>query len=186
MKKPVRALYLGLALQLAGLGCSAGLIRGGNHPPDWVDRLPKRPHTMCAVGYSGPTFYQPDCLKNASDNARGHLADNISSRIRTITIDISDGTRGHFSRDVYVQGSESASDAVINGAQIESRWLDTQGLRGQSKGCYSLVCVDLNKPIDSYVEKLAEQKNLPKKTVERTRQNAKAAFEELERAEKAR
>jgi hypothetical protein len=38
----------------------------------------------------------------------------------------------------------------------------------------------------SYVEKLAEQNKLPKKTVERTRQNARAAFEELEHADKAR
>jgi hypothetical protein len=161
------------------------VVRGGDSPPEWTQRIPRRPATLCAVGCSGPTFYQTDCLKNAADNARGHLADNISSRIRTVTIDISDGTRGSFSRDVFVEGSESASDAVLKGSEIEAQWLDTQGLRGQPNSCFCLVCIDLNKPIERLVEKLEDRK-VPKKTVERTRANAAKAFEELERLEAAR
>jgi hypothetical protein len=121
-----------------------------------VDKLPTRRGELCAVGYSGPTFYQQDCVKNAAENARGHLAETISVSIRTVTIDISDGTRGSFS--------------------------NLQGQRGANNGCYAFVCIDPSKPLEKMVEKLEEQK-IPPKTIERVRENAEAAFEELEKAE---
>lgn len=157
------------------------VIRGGP-PPAWVDRMPSQPEKLCAVGYSGPTFYQQDCLKNAAENARGHLSESISVTIRTITVDISDGTRGSFDRDVFVEGSESASDAVLDGSEVEAQWMDMQGERGAAKGCYTYVCIDPDKPIDKMVEKL-EEKKVPPKTVEQVRANAQAAFDELEKAE---
>lgn len=178
----VRAASLGvLFLFLAGCGPRVLLVRGGPTPA-WVDRLPTRKGELCAVGYSGPTFYQQDCVKNAAENARGHLAESISVTIRTITIDISDGTRGNFSKDVFVQGSESASQAVLQGSEVEAQWVDLQGQRGANNGCYAMVCIDPSKPLDKMVEKFEEQK-LPPKTIEKVRQNAEAAFEELEKAE---
>jgi hypothetical protein len=152
-------------------------------PPGWVDHLPKKKGELCAVGYSGPTFYQPDCIKNAAENARGHLAESITVTIRTVTMDISDGSRGSFSRDTFVQGSESAAEAVLQGSEIQSQWVDHDGSRGDSKGCYALVCIDPDKPIEKMVEKLEEK--LPPKTVEKVRANAEAAFDELEKAEAA-
>jgi hypothetical protein len=121
-------------------------------------------------------------VKNAAENARGHLAETISVSIRTVTIDISDGTRGSFSKDVFVQGSESASEAVLQGSEIEAQWVDLQGQRGANNGCYAFVCIDPSKPLEKMVEKLEEQK-IPPKTIERVRENAEAAFEELEKAE---
>ncbi len=179
------AASLGLALGLLGCGGGQQQVMPAAPPPGWVDRMPQRSGEMCAVGYSGPTFYQVDCLKNAAENARGHLADTISTTIRTVTLDISDGTRGMFSRDVFVQGSESASEAVLHGSEIEAQWTDVAGARGAPKGCWALVCVDPGKPLASMVEKL-EQKKLPRKTVDQVRANAAAAFEELERAEQKR
>jgi len=149
-----------------------------------VDRLPRKTGQMCALGYSGPTFYQQDCVGNAAKNARGHLAESISVTIRTVTLDISDGTRGTFSKDVFVEGSESASEAVLQGSEIASQWIDHEGKRGAAKGCYALVCIDPSKPIDKMVEKLQEK--LPPKTVEKVRENAAAAFEELEKLEQKR
>lgn len=166
------------------LGCASRtvvVIQAGP-PPAWVDSLPKRSGTLCAVGYSGPTFYQTDCLKNAADNARSHLAESISVTIRTMTVDISDGTRGSFDKDVFVQGSESASNCVLQGSEVDAQWVDGGGQRGGANGCYSMVCIDPNKPIEKLVESLQDKK-LPPKTVERVRANAAAAFEELEQAE---
>jgi len=182
MRKAVR-LAIGAVLVFSFTHCSSRvvLVRGGPTPA-WVDRLPKRAGELCAVGYSGPTFYQPDCVKNAAENARGHLAESITVTIRAVTIDISDGTRGYFSKDVFVEGNESASEAVLQGSELEAQWLDMQGQRGAQNGCYALVCIDPSKPIDKFVEKLQEKK-LPPKTVEKVRENAAAAFEELEKLE---
>jgi hypothetical protein len=151
-------------------------------PPAWVDIMPRHDRKLCALGYSGPTFYQTDCLKNAADNARGHLSQSISVSIKTLTLDISDGTRGSFSQDVFVEGSQCASDTVLNGSEVEAQYLDTQGQRGTPNGCYSMVCIDSDKPIEKLVQSL-EDKKIPKKTVEQVRNNAAAAFEELEKAE---
>ncbi len=180
-----RTIHEMLILSILGMLASCAprvvVIRGGP-PPAWVDRMPSQPDKLCAVGYSGPTFYQQDCLKNAAENARGHLAESISVTIRTITLDISDGTRGSYDRDVFVEGSESASDAVIEGSEVEAQWMDLQGERGASKGCYAYVCIDPDKPIDKMVEKLKEKK-VPPETVEKVRANAEAAFDELEKLE---
>lgn len=178
----VRVLSLGvLFLFLSSCGSRVVVLRGGPTPA-WVDKLPTRRGELCAVGYSGPTFYQQDCVKNAAENARGHLAETISVSIRTVTIDISDGTRGMFAKDVFVQGSESASEAVLQGSEVEAQWVDLQGQRGANNGCYALVCIDPSKPLEKMVEKLEEEK-IPPKTIEKVRENAEAAFEELEKAE---
>ncbi|HUU02004.1 MAG TPA: hypothetical protein VM425_11215 [Myxococcota bacterium] len=180
-----RTIHEMLILSILGMLVSCAprvvVIRGGP-PPAWVDRMPSQPDKLCAVGYSGPTFYQQDGLKNAAENARGHLAESISVTIRTITLDISDGTRGSYDRDIFVEGSESASDAVLEGSEVVAQWMDMQGERGASKGCYAYVCIDPEKPIDKMVEKLKEKK-IPPKTVEKVRANAEAAFDELEKLE---
>jgi len=173
-----------LVMMLSACGHRVVVVRGGPTPA-WVDRMPRKPGKLCAVGYSGPTFYQQDCIKNASENARGHLAESISVTIRTVTIDISDGTRGSFSKDVFVEGSESASEAVLQGSEVEAQWMDMNGQRGAPNGCYAYVCIDPDKPIEKMVEKL-EEKKLPPKTVEKVRENAAAAFEELEKLEQQR
>jgi hypothetical protein len=159
---------------------TAEVMRGGP-TPGWVDRLPKRAGILCAVGYSGPTFYQQDCVGNAADNARGHLSDTISATIRTVTLDISDGTRGTFSRDVFVEGSETISRSVLQGSELEAQWVDLQGQRGAPNGCYAMVCIDPQGSVDTFVNKLEDK--LPPKTVEQVRQNAEAAFEDLEKEE---
>jgi hypothetical protein len=181
LKNIVFLLIVALAVILASCGTRLVVIQGGP-PPGWVDRMPAHEGKLCAVGYSGPTFYQQDCLGNAAENARGHLAETISVTIKTITIDISDGTRGSFSKDVFVQGSESAASAVLEGSEVEAQWMDLQGQRGATKGCYAYVCIDPDKPIDKMVETL-EEKKLPPKTVEKVRANAEAAFDELEKME---
>ncbi len=176
------ARYVAVALFLVMIGCGTRVVilRGGD-PPLWLERMPPNRGKLCAVGFSGPTFYQQDCVKNAAENARGHLAESISVTIRTVTIDISDGTRGSYDRDVFVSGSQSASDAVLQGSEIESQWIDIQGARGEPNGCYAYVCIDPDKPLDQMVETL--EKKLPPKTVEKVRENAEAAFKELEQAE---
>jgi hypothetical protein len=177
-----RALLVLLASAIAACGGPTVVVIQATPPPGWVDRIPKRTDALCAVGYSGATFYQQDCLKNAADNGRGHLADTISASIKTITIDISDGTRGMFSRDVFVQGSETASDVVLEGSEVEGQWVDQAGARGAPKGCYAMVCIDPNKPMEKVLEELKEKK-IPPKTIEKVRENAAAAFDDLEKHE---
>ena len=149
--------------------------------PAWVDSLPRTHGALCALGSSGPTFYQQDCVKNAADNGRGHLAESITVSIKSITMDISDGTRGYFSRDVFVQGSQSVSNAVLQGAEINAQWMDFGGQRGPHKGCFVMICIDKTKPINSLVQQI--EKQLPPKTVAKVRADAAKAFEELEKAE---
>jgi hypothetical protein len=180
----MRTLAVGLLLAL-GAGCGAGTRATRDReapPPGWVDRLPLRTGVMCAVGLSGPTLYQPDCIKNAADNARGHLADNISSTIRTVTLDVSDGGGGYFDRSVFVQGSESASTAVLEGSLIEAQWVDFAGQKGDARGCFTLVCIDLKKPLKGFTDSLRQARVDPK-TIQKTRANAQAAFDELEQLE---
>lgn len=164
-------------------GCAPKIVQVQlGPPPGWVDDMPKHSGKLCALGYSGPTFYQEDCLKNAADNARGHLSESISVTIKTMTVDISDGTRGSYDQDVFVEGSQSASETVLKGSEVESQWMDREGQRGAENGCFCLVCIDPNKPIDTLVQTLQDKK-LPPKTVEKVRANAQAAFDELEKQE---
>jgi len=179
----VRHLCVGLLLLTAsGCGGPRVIIKRGGPCPGWGDRMPGQTGKLCAVGYSGPTFYQQDCVKNAAENARAHLAESISVTIRAVTIDISDGTRGYFSKDVFVEGSESASEEVLHGSEIEAQWIDMDGQRGAQHGCFAYVCIDPDKPVEKMIEKLQEKK-VPPKTVEKVRENAAAAFEELEKLE---
>ena len=66
---------------------------------------------------------------------------------------------------------------IVNGSEVEAQWMDPSGQRGMPNGCYSLVCIDPEKPIDKLVDSLKE-KNLPAKTVEKVRENAAAAAEQ--------
>lgn len=178
----VRHLCVGILLLAAGCGGPRVIIKRGGPCPGWVDRMPRQEGKLCAVGYSGPTFYQQDCVKNAAENARAHLAESISVTIRAVTIDISDGTRGYFDKDVFVEGSESASEEVLHGSEIEAQWVDMDGQRGARNGCFAYVCIDPDKPVEKMVQKL-EEKKVPPKTVEQVRENAAAAFDELEKIE---
>ena len=179
--------YLGLATiaLLSACSHSNSAIIPDEPPPTWVDRLPKNPHQLCAVGFSGPTYYHTDCIKNAATNARGGLSESISVKVKAITLDISDGSSGSYDKSVFVEGSESVSDTILNGSEVTAQWIDIQGQRGEPKGCYAMVCIDTNKPIDSLIEALKEKK-IPQKAVEQVRENAAAAFEELEKEESKR
>lgn len=177
----VRFFFAGLIVLTASCAPRVIIKRGGPCP-GWVDRMPRQEGKLCAVGYSGPTFYQQDCVKNAAENARAHLAESISVTIRAVTIDISDGTRGYFDKDVFVEGSESASEEVLHGSEIEAQWVDMDGQRGARNGCFAYVCIDPDKPVEKMVKKL-EEKKVPHKTVEQVRENAAAAFDELEKLE---
>ena len=173
-----------IVLFLTGCFLVRKQVKSDDLPPPWVDQLPRKPKELCAVGYAGPTMFQQDCVKNSADNARGHLAESISVSIKTITIDITDGTRGSFSKDVVIEGSESASQCVLEGSELQAQWIDEVGQRGQENGCYTLVCIDPSKPLEKFVESV--QTKLPPKTVEKVRENAEAAFEELAKAEATR
>ena len=178
-----RSVFLAFTLVAVASGCGTRvIIKSGGPPPAWVDKQPNHPGLVCAVGYSGPTFYQQDCFKNAAENARSHLAESIAVTIKTVTLDISDGSRGYFSRETFVEGSESASEVVLTGAEVLAQWMDVEGVRGSPKGCYAWVCIDPQKPLDKLLDRL-EEKKVPPKTIQKVRENAEAAFRELEQAE---
>jgi hypothetical protein len=149
--------------------------------PGWIERFSGEKGQICAVGYSSPTYYQNDCVKNAAENGRGHLAETFSISMKTVTIDYSDGRSGPLSQDTFVEGFESMSQTVLEGSEIKAQWVDRDGVRGDRQGCYVRVCVERQKPIMKMLENV--QKTLPPKQVSKVRENAESAFDKLEQEE---
>ncbi len=179
------SLFAGIAL-VSGCGLlgPSGQTRstsGKDSAPKWIDRFAGEKGQICAVGYSPPTYYQPDCVKNAAQNGRGELSETFSVSMKTISIDYSDGRTGPLSGDTFVEGYESMSNSVLEGSEIRAQWIDREGVRGDRHGCYVRVCIEKQKPIMKMLEKV--QKSLPPKQVSQVRENAEAAFEKLEQEE---
>ncbi len=97
-------------------------------PPGWVLDIPVEPGRIYAVGSCGRTYYRDDAWRNASDNARGELAKNFQSRIRNafLAVQSTDGANWALNETV-VQATSSATDIVMNEAQIVSMWYDEKG-----------------------------------------------------------
>jgi len=146
----VRRCYLMfiLALVIWSVGGCAGnrQLRGGQ-PPGWVIDIPVEAGRLYAVGSCGRTYYRDDAWRNAADNARGELAKNLQARIQNafLAVQSTDGANWALNETV-VQSTSSATDIVMNEAQIVSMWYDEKGKMpgGEPGTTYALAVLYLH------------------------------------------
>ena len=84
------------AIIFAVFSCAAGseyADKAPNKPsesaktaPGWLTALPEIGSKICAVGRSGKTYYSENAVKNAAEDARGHLAISLSAHIESILL----------------------------------------------------------------------------------------------------
>jgi hypothetical protein len=127
-------------------GCAgAPLPPSGTPPPAWLDRLPASQEELCAVGVSGPAYYQQDALAKSTSLGFTELSRSVQVRV---TSEMAVRQQGESSgrSDIAVQEvSAFASDVVVRLAQVRAQWINPGGYpnRGEAGIVYTLVCMPL-------------------------------------------
>ncbi|MCX5722770.1 MAG: hypothetical protein NT179_12200 [Nitrospirae bacterium] len=128
------------------LGCAsgAGPGEGAVNPPEWVHRMPGTKDELCAVGVSGPTYYNEDARANSKTLAMTELARTLEVKVTAdMTMRSQGDSRG--SETVMQEVAGFASEVVLKQAQIREQWVHSGGdPRYGSRGTiYTLVCMPL-------------------------------------------
>jgi hypothetical protein len=104
----------------------------GAAPPPWVDKLPERGGgKIYGVGYSAPTFWPQDALKNAEEDARGKLALALASHVEVLGLDTLAGESATIDKE--------ATDLLLRNSRIEATWVDANGARGEAGSVWALA-----------------------------------------------
>jgi hypothetical protein len=156
--------------------------------PDWVMRTPSIEKKVCAVGSVDPTFYRDDGRKNASDAARNQLAKTVQVKISTVMYDEINTHGGGWTDEVSVQQIVgSISDVVLSGAQIAEVWFDEHGVVDRDGMTYAMACMPTDASMKELAAKLeavgAQDDPNRQKRIQRVKDNAQKAFDELENLE---
>ena len=153
--------------------------------PDWVMRTPSLKGNICAVGAVDPTFFRDDGRVNAGKAARGELARTVQVQITSVMYDEQTTRGGWVDQATVEQVVGSISDVVLAGAQVKEVWYDETGRVSRQGMTYALACMPTDRSVQEFAEKLAavapEEDN--KDRIERVKENARLAFEELEAME---
>lgn len=157
--------------------------------PKWVMKTPSIKDKVCAVGAVDPTFYRDDGRRNASEAARNELARTVQVKISTVMYDEVNSHGGGFTDEVSIQQIVgSISDVVLSGAQVVEIWFDEHGVVDRDGMTYALACMPKDASMKEFAEKLeaaaATQESPDKeKRIQRVKENARKAFDELEAME---
>lgn len=140
---------------------------------------------ICATGAVDPTFFRQDGRTQAADSARNELARTVQVKVSSVMYD-EQTTSGSYVDQAFVsQVVGSISDVVLSGAQVMEYWYDEHGSVSRKGMTYALACM----PTDQSVAQLAEKLKAvhpaegDQGKIERVRDRAKAAFDELETME---
>lgn len=100
---------------------------------------------MCAVGVSGPTYYQQDALAKSTSLAFTELSRSVQVRVTTEMVLRQHGESSGRSDIAVQEVSEFASDVVMRLAQVRAQWVNPGGYpnRGEAGVVYTLVCMPL-------------------------------------------
>jgi hypothetical protein len=153
--------------------------------PEWVMRLPKMPGNICATGAVDPTFYRQDGRTQAADSARNELARTIQVKVSSWMYDEQTTSGSYVDQSFVSQVVGSISDVVLSGAQVMEYWFDEYGNISRKGMTYALACMPTDQSVAQLAEKLKEahpdEGDADK--IEKVRERAKAAFDELETME---
>ncbi len=182
---------------IAITGCSSGGAEETRHDPppkaipsdvkipEWVMKTPHQTGSICATGAVDPTFYRQDGRTNAADSARNELARTIQVKVSSVMYD-EQTSGGSYVDQAYVeQVVGSISDVVLSGAQVEQYWYDEYGSVSKKGMTYALACMPTDQSVAQLAEKLkqANPNDDDKNKIEKVKERAKAAFDELEAME---
>ncbi len=114
--------------------------------PGWLEKLPQKEGTLCAVGMSGPTYFTTDAKRLAAENARKELARTLSTEINSIIIDVRTERGGYIKEAGTARVSSYVTDVIMRGARIMAYWLDREGmaLNGRKGLTYALACIEID------------------------------------------
>lgn len=153
--------------------------------PEWVLRLPKMPGNICATGAVDPTFYRQDGRGQAADSARNELARTIQVKVTSVMYDEQTNSGSYVDQSFVSQVVGSISDVVLSGAQVMEYWFDEYGNVSRKGMTYALACMPTDQSVAQLAEKLKEAHPEADDAakIEKVRERAKAAFDELESME---
>ncbi|MCK6545142.1 LPP20 family lipoprotein [Myxococcota bacterium] len=152
--------------------------------PEWVMRTPRMAGNICATGAVDPTFYRQDGRTQAADSARNELARTIQVKVSSVMYD-EQTTSGSYVDQAFVsQVVGSISDVVLSGAQVMEYWYDEKGSVSRKGMTYALACMPTDQSVAQLAEKLkSASPDSDQKAIERVKERAQAAFDELEAME---
>jgi len=141
---------------------------------------------ICAVGAVDPTFFRQDGRVNAGESARAELARTIQVKVTAVMYD-EQTTHGQWVDQAIVQEViGSVSEVVLSGAQVMEVWYDDHGAVSRRGMTYALACMATDDSVAQLAERLHQVSEQDAgDRIERVKENARLAFEELEAMERA-
>jgi hypothetical protein len=186
--------YAGLFVLFAVSACGGSGKQAQQSPPppppkvdvpEWVLRLPRMAGNICATGAVDPTFYRQDGRSQAADSARNELARTIQVKVTSVMYDEQTTSGSYVDQSFVSQVVGSISDVVLSGAQVMEYWFDEYGNVSRKGMTYALACMPTDQSVAQLAEKLkaAHPEADDAEKIEKVRERAKAAFDELESME---
>jgi hypothetical protein len=185
-------LRLGAALLLTGLACGGSQPVPPDRPPppdvevpEWVNRTPRMPGNVCAVGAVDPTYFRQDGRVQAAESARTELARTIQVKITSVMYDEQDNRGTYVDQSIVSEVIGTVSEGVIAGAEVLEYWFDEYGNVSRKGMTYALACMKTDTSVAELAAKLeaAYPKEEEQDKVEAVKERARLAFEELEKME---
>jgi hypothetical protein len=144
--------------------------------PDWIGKTGTQPgNRLCAVGFSLPTFHAENTFEVVIEDIRAQLAEVLQTLVSSYSEDLSTETT-----TIVEMMTVASTQAISKGAVVTDFWYDEHGIGPYSKRrtTYGWGCVYPIEVMKKTVQSL--EKELPKNTVEKVRERAKAAFDDLD------
>jgi hypothetical protein len=115
------------------------------------------------------------------------LARTIQVKVSSVMYDEQTTSGSYVDQSFVTQVTGSISDVVLAGAQVEQYWYDENGAVSKKGMTYALACMPTDQSIAQLAEKLKSANANPtdddKNKIEKVKERAKAAFDELEQME---
>lgn len=150
--------------------------------PGWIRKVPTEKDAIYAIGTGDPGWWNPP-MEAAVKEAQKEIGRTIQTRVSSVLLVQS------FGSTTYVdEVAEEFSDTIVEGATLEDKWLDTDGLMGVQDRLYVLMrfsrkdFVDgLKKTVEKKPPKEEAAAKEPRKPVD-VEKAANLAFAELDKA----
>lgn len=119
----------------------------------WINGVVNKKGKVCAVGYSGATFYAGDARDVASDNCREQLAMNIQSKIVSMQIDWSSEDSQVYDKGAYVSATIATTDAMLDKVEVLDYFYDKDGrYSGDGVTMTYVLCCIAESEIDAFAK----------------------------------
>ena len=147
--------------------------------PQWLKKSGRQgKNLLCAIGFSGPTFYPDQTFSNVVRAIRLQLKDDIRTLVSSYQED-----RANRHGVIIEAITVASTEAISKGAVVSHYWYDKLGIGPftQKESTYGWGCIY---PVDVVAKAIgAVQKKLPEEkrpVLQKVRKRAHRAFEELD------